>query len=223
MVDNVVIDDSTSLSSDKIIQEITEVAYEMQGGINQDFVFETHTAKLATLVRTNFEHFENQQACEEEWGNLLAQNQELSGIINSLKNCLEIYKLERGGKAGIDVGLSGLLGLNAMIEHSKNSSDEKKIKVKIISTEGIISAGIEYQRTTNSSSGIKEESIKVGVGVIVNNKEKMAGIRIELLPRKKLDIVKLAPEQVLNEGSEVELRELFQIYKIQEQQQTQIE
>ncbi|CAI2171903.1 3187_t:CDS:2 [Funneliformis geosporum] len=182
MVDNVVIDDSTSLSSDKIIQEITEVAYEMQGGINQ-----------------------NQQACEEEWGNLLAQNQELSGIINSsskeillnhlVKNCLEIYKLERGGKAGIDVGLSGLLGLNAMIEHSKNSSDEKKIKVKIISTEGIISAGIEYQRTTNSSSGIKEESIKVGVGVIVNNKEKMAGIRIELLPRKKLLQIQTSPKQ----------------------------
>ncbi|CAG8447716.1 9238_t:CDS:10 [Cetraspora pellucida] len=98
------INDNTGLPDEEVIQKIAEVTREMQIGINQvffvfkddfskeqartfnifkDFVFEFENGvtKFATLVRTNFEQFQELQACEKDRENLLAQNQELKEII----------------------------------------------------------------------------------------------------------------------------------------------
>ncbi|CAG8447703.1 9237_t:CDS:10 [Cetraspora pellucida] len=171
------INDNTGLPDEEVIQKIAEVTREMQIGINQvffvfkddfskeqartfnifkDFVFEFENGvtKFATLVRTNFEQFQELQACEKDRENLLAQNQELKEIItfwsrkiilNHLtEKCSEIYKLKEKGelKIKIETGLvnvamernkdkkifkMGLAGLPAAtIEHSSN---EKVIRI----------------------------------------------------------------------------------------------
>jgi len=130
-----------------VIQKIVKVIFEARRGINQiffvfkdefskeqirifnifrNFVFEDSVTKFATLVRTNFEYCNDLQASEEDRKNLLAQNQELSDIINSCNGIIHF-----NNPPVIEEEYINLLS-NEEIEENNKSKKERRESRRII-------------------------------------------------------------------------------------------
>jgi len=111
VIDNIGFGDTNNISEKDILFRIGDGIHSAKEGINQvlfvfkgrfapeqvaafnmfkDFIAETGITKFTTLVRTNFENFQNQERCEEDQNNLLSQTPELEEIVSSCNNIVYV-------------------------------------------------------------------------------------------------------------------------------------
>jgi hypothetical protein len=101
----------TNLSAQAALYKLAKIAHEIEDGLNQVFfitkgrftkeeaetydmlssiIFDSEVVKYTTVIRTDFEDFENNQVCEEDRQKLRSENPELARIFREVRKILYV-------------------------------------------------------------------------------------------------------------------------------------